>query len=492
MYKVYCDKYLLYSDSIDNLKIFDAKLELELNKTNSFEFTIYPNHRYFDKLKKMKSSVKVYQDDDLIFKGRILNDEQDLYNEKKVICEGELAFLVDSIQRPYDFQSGSKHTTVSELFTYFINNHNSQVAADRRFKVGKITVIDSNNYIVRSETEYLNTWNSINEKLIKSLGGFLWVRHEADGNYIDYVSDFDAISQQEIRFGKNFLDINRITNGENIATAVIPIGATINDETGERLTISSVNDGVDYVFNQAAVDVYGWIFSSVKWDDVTIAANLKAKAEEYLTNSIGLQTTIELSAADLACIEADVESFKLATYVNVYSQPHGINSTYLVSKLSLDLMNPASNTLTLGATIQSLTEQTSNVNRSAATTESTLAEVKRVVDSMSESQGVIKAAVLQNGWLNYGGDYENACYWKDNSNNIHIAGVVKSGTATAGTTIFVLDTEYRPQASETFACASNETLCVIQIDVSGNVKIRNGGNNSYISLSGISFRKKGD
>lgn len=363
MYKVYCDSYLIYDAKVPDLALTNAKLELELNKTGSFNFTIYPDHPYFNKLEKLKSIITVYQDDYLIFRGRILNDEDGFYNEKQVSCEGELAFLLDSIQRPYDFFSGEKHTTISELFTFFITNHNSQVGADRQFIVGKITVTDPNDYIVRSDSTYLNTWESINQKLIETNGGYLWVRHETDGNYIDYLADFDAVSNQTIEFGKNLLDLDKVTKGEEIATAIIPLGARISDDSEERLTIKSVNDDFDYVFDTQAVKQYGWIFKTVTWDDVTVAANLRTKAEQYLANSINLVVSIELNAFDLSALDADISSFHMGTYIKVHTSPHSLDSNFLIKKLSLDLLNPQSNKLTIGTTYSTFTEQTSSTSQ---------------------------------------------------------------------------------------------------------------------------------
>ena len=368
MYKVYCDNFLIYDTKVESLKIFSAKLELELNKTGSFDFSIFPSHPYFDKLKRLKSIITVYQDDYLLFRGRILNDEQGFYNEKQVSCEGELAFLLDSIQRPYDFLSGENHTTISELFTYYINNHNSQVDEEHKFKVGNITVVDPNNYIVRSDSQYLTTWESINEKLINSYGGYLWVRHESDGNYIDYLADFDTISSQTVEFGKNLLALNKITKGEDIATAIIPLGTKLKDEDGNdtefRLTISEINEGVDYVFNQEAVNEYGWIFKTVIWDDVTLPENLKQKAEEYLADSMNLVVTIELDAVDLSMMNTEISAFKMGNYIKVITSPHSLNSSFLVKKLSIDLLNPKSNKLTLGTTYSTFTEQTSGNSKS--------------------------------------------------------------------------------------------------------------------------------
>lgn len=368
MYKVYCDDYLIYDTKVESLKIFSAKLELELNKTGSFDFSIFPSHPYFDKLKRLKSIITVYQDDYLLFRGRILNDEQGFYNEKQVSCEGELAFLLDSVQRPYDFLSGDNYTTVEKLFTFYINNHNSQVDEAHKFKVGNITVEDPNNYVVRSDSQYLTTWESINQKLINSYGGYLWVRHEADGNYIDYLADFDTVSSQTVEFGKNLLSLNKITKGEDIATAIIPLGAKLQDEEGNdtefRLTISDINEGVDYVYNEEAINEYGWIFKTVIWDDVTVPANLKQKAEEYLSDAMNLVVTIELDAVDLSMMNTEISAFKMGNYIRVITSPHFLNSSFLVKKLSIDLLNPQSNKLTLGTTYSTFTEQTSGNNKS--------------------------------------------------------------------------------------------------------------------------------
>ena len=151
MYQVYCDSSLLYSDQIEGYEIFEPKVELELNKEGKFDFTIYNTHPNFDRMQRLKSIITIYQDNYLIFRGRILDDVQGFYNEKQVSCEGELAFLLDSIQRPYDFTG-----TPKELFTQFITNHNAQVDALHQFKVGNVTVTDPNDYISRSDTEYLN------------------------------------------------------------------------------------------------------------------------------------------------------------------------------------------------------------------------------------------------------------------------------------------------------------------------------------------------
>lgn len=388
MYKVLCDDFILYNDQLESLQIFNPKVELELNKTGGFNFDIYPSHPNFDKLKRLKSIIRVYQDDFLLFRGRILNDTQGFYNEKNVECEGELAFLVDSIQRPYDFTG-----TPAELFTQFITNHNAQVDADHQFKVGNITVTDPNDYISRSDSEYLNTLESIRGKLLDTLGGYLWIRHEADGVYIDYLAELNFLSPQTVTFGKNLLDLKRQTKGEDIATAIIPLGAKTEES---RLTIESVNNGVDYVYNQEAVDTYGWIFKTQVWDDVTLPENLLTKGNEALYEQMQMLYTMELDAADLATVDKKVESFHLGTQVMVTTEPHSINQLFLVRKLSIYLLQPASNKLTLGASLYTFTEQ---ALIGQISTENRLVGIssdleKKLVNGLTETETKLSAQIL--------------------------------------------------------------------------------------------------
>lgn len=371
MWKVYCDNYLLYSPELENYKILSPSLNLELNKTGSFTFTIYPNHPNYDKLKKLKSTIQVFQDNTLYFRGRILNDTVGFHNERKVSCEGELSFLLDSIQRPFHFPVNEGDTATPEAyFTFLINRHNAQVSADHQFIVGTVSVTDANNYISRSDTEYSTTWDLINEGLIGTHGGYLWVDSGNDGKRrINYLSDFTTLGNQPVEFGKNLLDIVTERKGEEIATAILPLGK-MNEETNERVTISNLNDDEtedicksgDFVYSKAAETLYGHrITKVVTWDDVTEASNLLNKAKATLSNAVLQEQTTDFSAADLSGAGFDFNSFQLGTYITAKSTPHkdahGVSGTYLVKKLSINLLQPASNKLSIGATSYTFTEQ---------------------------------------------------------------------------------------------------------------------------------------
>lgn len=353
MYRVYCDGLPIYNDKLEGLKIFSPSLDLELNKTGSFSFTLYPDHPYYGSIQKLKSIITVYQEDYLLFRGRVLDDEIGFYNKREVTCEGELAFLLDSIKRPYDF-TGS----VAEYLALLLESHNAQVDETKRFTLGNVTVTDPNDYIVRSNIDYTDTWKEMNDKLLTLLGGFLSVRHADGVAYLDYLADFALLSPQKIEFGKNLLDQKRIIKGADVATVVIPLGAKLKDaegkDTDKRLTIETVNGGADFIEDASAISQYGTIVKTVIFDDVTIAENLKAKGQAYLSSLVKLPESIELTAADLATVSTAFSSFHLGTYVDVVSKPHGLNQKFLVRKLSIHLLDPAANKLTLGGVFEGL------------------------------------------------------------------------------------------------------------------------------------------
>ena len=101
MYTVYCDNSILYTPGVEELKLGDPVLKLEVNKTGSFSFTIYPDHLYYDQIERMKSIVRVEKDGSMLFRGRVISEEIGFYGEKDVTWEGCLAFLLDSRIRPF-------------------------------------------------------------------------------------------------------------------------------------------------------------------------------------------------------------------------------------------------------------------------------------------------------------------------------------------------------------------------------------------------------
>lgn len=378
MFTIYNGDYLIYDPRLDDYKVASATLTQELNKADTLKFRIYPNHPNFATLSRLARTLEVRYNGAVKFRGRMLDDTVSWDNDKTVLCEGVLAWLNDSVQRPFTFPTDASHATPEDYLSFLISRHNEQEPAARQITVGTVTVTDPNNYIARSDTEYSSTWRLLKEGLLDTLGGYLIPRVSNGVTYLDYLSDSSILANQPVKFGLNLLSLKTERKGSEICTAILPLGAE-NEETGERLTISSLSDSTtsdickdgDIVYSATAEAQYGArIIKVVTWDDVTIAANLLTKATARLTQDRQLPSTVTLSAADLSAAGYNYNTFSLGTYVNVYddvhSSAHGLVAQYLVKKLTIDLLNPANNKLTLGATTYSLTESNQRALESTA------------------------------------------------------------------------------------------------------------------------------
>ena len=346
MYTIECDGKVIHSPLFieDGYITSNPAITEELNKASNLEFVIPSTNPEYDSIQKLKSIVTVKMDGKELFRGRVLESGTDYYNNKTVYCEGELSFLIDTVMRPFDW-SGS----VSGLFSKIIENHNSQVENEKKFVVGNVTVTDPNDYIVRANESYSTTWECINEKLIGMLGGYIRIRNVEDVRYIDYIADFDSVNSQVIEFSENLIDITQYINSEEVFTALIPTGA-------DGITIKSVNNNLDYIYNESGIELYGWIWKQVAWDDVTVAANLLTKAQQHLATGVGTASTITIKAVDLSLIDVDIEMIKLGDMVRVLSIPHNIDKYMMVSRIVSDLEDPSNSEITLGTIFQASTD----------------------------------------------------------------------------------------------------------------------------------------
>ena len=123
------------------------------------------------------------------------------------------------------------------------------------------------------------------------------------------------------------------------------------------MTIKDINNGLDYVQDDAAVALFGVIEKTVMFEDVTIAENLLKKGQEKLKEYINSTVSIELSAADLHNLDINIEAFRIGDNVRVISKPHGLDRYFLLSKLSLTLDSVSSCSMTLGATFKTFTQK---------------------------------------------------------------------------------------------------------------------------------------
>lgn len=285
MFSIYCASIPIYIPGESDFTVWDAKLTLGMNVSGSLSFSMRKSHPNYKILSLMEKEVFVRQDDSIIFRGRVLKMETTFENIVTVTCEGELSYLLDSIQpsRVYD------GLTIAEFLNKMLegeNGHNEQVAddttidktfylknydsdtktADSIDNIYYVAKYDVNNdgeineldvdaaeaaedqdladeieaYITgetapkafRRTVDMQNTFDIISDKILTPYGGMLSVFHETvngeDKKYLKYQKTYKYTGAM-ITVGENLLDYNRNTEASDLVTQLIPLGADISD-----------------------------------------------------------------------------------------------------------------------------------------------------------------------------------------------------------------------------------------------------------------------
>jgi len=345
MYKAYLNNRLFFDSSgpDETLTATSFQVTLEAGGAGSCSFTVPPTNAEYDNFHKLADYVDVYRDSELIFSGRVYDESKNFNLMQSISCEGLLAILNDTVFRPINFNG-----TLLELVTQLINNHNSQVPADKQVTIGTIEPEDE--YIYRAFESYETTMTRLDD-LVEAYGGYLSVVKSNGALIFNWVEEIEDENEQTIDFGENLLDLKQDSNASDVITVLIPLGAEIEDDDGNktRVDIKSVNNNTDFIANSEALTEFGRIVGVMIWDDVTTPAALLTKGTSYLNDISANKVTIQAAAVDLANAGYDVDNFEVGKTVKVTSAAHGLSEEWFdVVSMTIDMLDPTKNKLSLG------------------------------------------------------------------------------------------------------------------------------------------------
>ncbi len=368
MFSIYVDGELLYRPDGDiDCAATDPVLKLEMGKSGSLTFGLPVTNALYGRLQKLVSIVQVFYDEQEVFEGRVLSLTRDFNNTLQVECEGELSYLVDSVQRNDAFTGKT-----TELLAEIIARHNEMVEPFKQFKMGKVTVEerditiagqsdkttdDEGNFDYRqieinsTTSEWRDTLDYIETCLINYCGGYLRARRDVAGSlYLDWIANYYDQTTQTIEFGVNMLDLEEEDDVNDIFTILIPLGTN-------NLTIEEVNDGSPMLVDEERVAKYGRIIKTKTFDSVSKPETLKENGERYLRENGFPKVTLTINAVDLHQYDKNVEMIRLGDRVHVLSAPHSIGDYLICTEIEYDLADPANTEYTFGQPTQSLTQR---------------------------------------------------------------------------------------------------------------------------------------
>lgn len=327
-----------------------------INTIDSFEFTIFPNNDGYDKIEPYKTTVQVFntKTKEYEFRGRVILQtdimETDGLISKNFTCESELGYFCDSIQLYGEYHD----ITVASFLNKMIEQHNSLVEEEKKFKLGIVENLDNNDSLYRY-LAYDTTWNNIKSDLIEKLGGELQIRYSNNDRYLDYLFQIGTTSNTEIVLGKNMQSLTEDKEPAEYYTRLLPLGGklkTINEkgqevETETRMTIADANNGAIYIEDTEAIEKYGERTGIQIWDDVTNPENLLRKGKEYLINQ---KVTISdnINALDLSLIGLDIDTFKVGNFYIIKNPLLGIERTVRIISKKISIESPEETNIILG------------------------------------------------------------------------------------------------------------------------------------------------
>ena len=92
------------------------------------------------------------------------------------------------------------------------------------------------------------------------------------------------------------------------------------------------------------------------FDDITVAENLKTKAEEWLTNNNKVQQKHTISYVDLFKLGIDTSEIELYNYYHIINPLIGIDDMLRVIKKTTDIIDVNSSSIDVGDVFKTLTD----------------------------------------------------------------------------------------------------------------------------------------
>ena len=350
-------------------KILSGTIKQAQNAISEFTFVIPMQNDLYQKLIPFQSIVQVVNlyDEEVEFEGRVLNVSNKMTSTgfvQEVVCEGFLSFLHDSTQH---FQK-LKNTGAEAYLREILNQHNAQVEDYKRIYLGSVTVKSLTDKPWRY-LGYESTWDTIRERIIASIGGYLTLRRTSDGLYLDWTTSIGQNQESPIQLGRNIKSASREVSFDGIATQIMPIGADEknsdgstssdkeeqgSDVTRKQIDISSVNGGKMWLEDAELVAKFGIIRKPVIWTEIDSPSILKSRGLQYLRNQKIALAKWTVAAVERYLIDSRYVKFKIGNTHPILNAPlSGIERLQIIEK-KIDILNPQSVDLVIGSKSQSL------------------------------------------------------------------------------------------------------------------------------------------
>ena len=369
-------------------KFLEGILLEEVNAIPSLDFLLPMDNVAYGAIREYINYVEVYdvaRGGAKVFDGRIVEQSLDMSSSGEhaqfVSCEGMMGYLRDSTQeyRP------TKLTGLRKYMQILLDTHNKQVEPHKRIHLGEVIPKKGDDNVYRS-IGYASTADTIKDKIIDRLGGYLVLTESNGLLYLNYYHEYGIHQDTPIQLATNLSSAGKTVYLGDLASVIVPLGEEIprdsdestekleNDFSKERYTVKSVNNGSVEIKDDALIKLIGRRRKEVIFPNARVPSAILSQGKSYLANQRVALISWKVEVLDISLQDDSYSPYNLHDYYPI-DNPY-ISATremlQIVSKQT-DIINPMMLTLDVGNKAQTLSqyqnENNSQINQLLSTKE---------------------------------------------------------------------------------------------------------------------------
>lgn len=336
-----------------------------IDSAGEASFTIPPSHPLYNSIHKIKTHIVIKEGDKVVWYGRVFSTRRDFKNCKVITCEGAMAFLNDICLAPYRYYVKNpkygqpdepehivQPKSKKDHIDYIMDVYNSRCHKNRKvtFNVSGVE------FYVGEIIEGCNSYDTVLTELKNMIGDYnyhLVVSCRGEGRPTVSVNAEPLPAYkctQTIEFGKNLLDFEEYLNAESAYGCIIPLGegdTSCYDDNGMEPIESLIplKDRAYYVAGNTSD--YGAIDRVINFTGLSKPSELAAAAQKVFELGGGNPAVeFTIKAIDLHMLDINVAEFGVGCSVNVISAPHRIDKDFIITEISINMLQPDNNSYT--------------------------------------------------------------------------------------------------------------------------------------------------
>lgn len=326
-YDIRMDGQSIYNPQYKEMTLLAPSVTMGAGEAGNFDFVFPRNHIYIDSLVPYGSTIEVFEDGKSIFYGRPLPPSTDIFRQKKVHCEGALAFLNDVICPP-NAPGLATSMNDGQYYRFLINYYNSQqIRTDRKLFIGSVPYGGVSR--VR-DWSYRSCMDEMRNNVLPYTGGIIIVRRQNGNTYIDWVNEFTSIGNQPIMIGLNLLDVNRTE--QPFYTMAIASGGV--DTEGKTVTMNA-----PVKLTASVCGKYGNICAYLSYPDVTDVSVLQARCNSFLAKQQFNGFSFNADAVDMHIQNSAYEQLVIGKKANIKFSDLDEVLTMPITRVVVDISN---------------------------------------------------------------------------------------------------------------------------------------------------------